>query len=145
MCCKCAGHLKCAVNVQYCAANMLVLNCTVMYCKCTSAELYCTVLQMCCPFIFSRESDSRIANVCLSQKTLSLSKLIATIEPIDHEPINLWSSFATFNPFGLFEYEKNYKKNSVSKSSVNIISKYQKKSKIKKYHPKVYFTFWPIE
>ena len=68
--------------------------------------------------IFSRESDSRIANVRLSlrllQKPLSLPKLLlSTIKPIDHQayqplslltikPINLWSSFVTFKPFSLF-------------------------------------------
>ena len=78
--------------------------------------------------IFSRKSDFRI--VCLSQKPLSLSELflstikpihhlaywpssLLTIEPINHlayqasslmtiKHINLWSSFATFKPFGLF-------------------------------------------
>ena len=70
---------------------------------------------------FSRESDSRIANVrpsvCPSQKTLSLSELLLlTIEPIDHrayqpsipltiKPFDLWSSFVTFKPLGLLDIQ----------------------------------------
>ena len=52
---------------------------------------------------FSRESDSRIANVRNSVRP--------SVRPIDHrplrlsiiKPINLWSSFTTFKPFGLLE------------------------------------------
>ena len=82
-------------------------------------------------YIFSRESDSTIANVrpsvCLSvTKTPQPLRItptnhrgyrpssLLTVKPIDHQaywpsspliikPINLSSSFATFKPFGLFK------------------------------------------
>ena len=62
-------------------------------------------------------------SVCLSPKPLSLLELLLlTIKPINHQayrplslltikPTNLWSSFATFKPFGLFA--KNYQKDKV--------------------------------
>ena len=62
------------------------------------------------PFVmvFSRKSDPRIANFCLSvikptsdsQNCSYLPLSLSTMEPI--KTINLLSSFETFNPFGLF-------------------------------------------
>ena len=76
-----------------------------------------------CIFIFSCESGSRIANVCLSVcltfKPFGLLNWPSSLfEPIDRqahwslspltiEPADLWSSFVTFKPFGLLIWLKN--------------------------------------
>ena len=85
-----------------------------------------SILKIQYQIVFSRKSDSTIANVCLSVTETTQPLRIApidhwtywpssllTIKPINHwaywplslstiMPIDLWSSFATFKPFGLF-------------------------------------------
>ena len=78
--------------------------------RCCHPTIYCHPTF--CLYVFSCDCDSRIANVRLS---VTKTPQPLTIAPINHgaylplclstiKPINLWSSFATFKPFGLFTF-----------------------------------------